>query len=531
MKHFLSVAVLLAFQCSVAPAEASTIRHSIESLDEITSSMPTAKRLEVPKKHVFSAPILSAEGERQNYISSNYWANAIQDMSNFTYDEGLVATIIYDNEDSSVYLDALVPSWQEGLLKGEAKDGVLIFQSDQLVSEWGVGNIYIGAATYDSKTDEYSLIESYSFSKSKETGDYILNDTESGQRVYIVVYLENGMLIRLLYQMTLSPFNETTAIPPSDAKIEKKVLTHFDDINKYPYKGVIKTVTKGNEIWLEGFSGATTGYVKGEILEDGSIRIPSGQLTVAYTGTHINYMYTASKSAEDGHFYPTDAIILTKNGDTYSSEPQDYIRYGYNEGSIDYQYKNFIVEPYDMTMRKPAAPYIRTVDVVREGDLAQGHEPGEIYMEFVIPSECVEGKLLDPNCMSWRLYLDDKLYTFSPSSYSYLEKDLTEIPYTYSDYNDIIFLGFHILYLKTKSVAKVGIESVYTMEDGRMIASDIAEKVVNINVGLSEVRDIVPVKTEWYDLQGRKVVAPSSGMFIKTDIYPDGEKINTLTIK
>lgn len=532
MKHFLSLSVLIAVLCAATSADAAVPgRRAIRQPGEIPALQSETKHLaaSLPRGRVISAPIMSADGERRNYVTSSYWASAAQDISRFSYDIGIMASVIAKEGDPTVYLQALIPAWQEGLLKGTESDNAITFESGQLVSQWGVGNIYIGGATYNPRSEEYIMIDSFTFGKSPEDGSLTLRDTESGQKVYIVTYLENGALMEVEYDVMLDPFDEVQPEPAADAKYSTVIVTHFDDISKFPYKNVARMAVKGSEVWLEGLSGAPEGFVKGELLADGSIRIPTGQLTAAAPGAYITHMYTASKSEEDSQIYFTGNLTLTKAGETYSSLRSDYIRYGYDESTIEYQRKHFIIEPYDMTLRKPAIPVINGVSELGDEDYVPGHFAGDMFMTFIVPSECVDGKLLDTRCMSWRLFVNGELYTFTPSLYPSLEAATTEIPYSFSDFADIIYLAEHTLYLKMKDVRKVGIQSIYAGENGT-IESDIAEYVVKD--GLSDnIKDSSPINTQWHDLYGRRVESPADGIFVRTDIYPDGTKTSTLIRK
>lgn len=532
MKHLLQLAALVAMTATTGTAATHTVRHrSLEKPAETSLTTVRHPHIEIKNPAKMPSSVKAPQGERHDYVVSSYWASGTQDITQFYFDIGIMASLYDGEDDTSVYLQGIMPAYQEKAIAGTRESDRMTFASGQLVSEWATGNMYIGGATYNSRSEQYTIIPTFSFDISETDGLIKLNDTDSGQKVYLLAYLENGMILEADYNMMLTPFRETVAVPPADAEITPYVCTHFDDVSKFPYKAVVNTAVKGDEIWLEGFSGATTGYVKGEIMKDGSIYIPTGQVTVAQPGTYINHMFTAKKNESDSQIYLTEAMILTPNGDSYSSERTDYIRYGYDESTIEYQYKQFTLDPYDMSPRKPATPVIDAVKVLGpEDDYIPGHFPGEVYMTFYIPTECEDGILLDPKSMSYRIFINGEPYTFTPDIYTGIPEAMTEIPYTFSDLKDITHMDTHTLYLRMDGIKKVGVESIY--DNGTEIrVSDREETEVKLPGSVTDISDDIPVSTEWLDMTGCAISRPENGIFIHKEIFADGTAKHTLIKK
>lgn len=530
MKHLLQLSLLLAGATVFPAAGSSANTPALSRAQRQTVYAERQLQLNLPKSGRNQSPVFDIDGQRSDYITSGYWASASQGIGNFYFDIGILASV-YDCEDNKVYIEKLIPAWQEGLLEGTREGNRITLKSGQLVSQWGIGDIYIGGAVYNSRAEKYNPTESFSFDISAETGELTLADSDTGQRVYLLAYLGDGTLLEANYGTLLDPFHEKVATPPADAETTSFIRTYFDDISKFPYKDVVHAAVSGSDIWLEGFSGTPDGFVKGTVLDNGDITIPTGQLTIASTGTYVNYMFTAEKRAEDSQIYLTDALTLTKSGDTYSSRINDYIRYGFSENTIEYQRKHFILEPYDEMARKPATPIIEGVKVLSADDVyIPGHAPGDIYVSLLIPAEDVDANLLDRTKMSYRIYVNDRLFTFTPEQYPSLESDMTELPLEFSDYKDIISMASHTIYLKTDNIAKVGVESIYDNGEDALV-SDRAEMTVGQNGITQAVSDQAAVRTEFRDMLGRRIANPADGFFIMTEYLTDGTTRSTLIRK
>lgn len=460
-----------------------------------------------------------------NYSVESWWASAAQDITYFSHDIGIMATSCDDG--TAVWFNGVIPAWQEGWIKAVPADGKLVFASGQLMSSWAVGDIYMGGAVYNPRKEEYTLVESFALNINPETGTLTLADTDSGERVYMLAYLDNGVIMEVEYGMTFTPFGETKPEPPAEAELGSWIRTYFDDISKFPYTDVVKVATLGNEIWLEGFSGATQGFVKGEILPDGSISIPSGQLTVAACGTYINRMYAGKKNTEDNQIYPSEALVLAKDGDGYASGLYDYLRFGFDQENIEYQYKHYMLTPYDLSPRTPQRPSIGVVQRLTEEYPVPGHFPGDIYMTVEIPDTDVDGDILDHDCLAYRIYIDGEPYTFSPEDYTSLTEPVVEMPYDFSDMRDITHMGMHTIYLKKDEIGTVGIESVYTAGGEKRVS-----EMDTIDAGLTSVEGVqcmkAVVREEWHDMLGRAVASPAGGVFVRTRVFEDGSRDNAL---
>ena len=148
------------------------------------------------------------------------------------------------------------------------------------------------------------------------------------------------------------------------------------------------------------------------------------------------------------------------------------------------------------------------------------------YIMMTVPATDVDGNDIFAALLSYQLLVDrngeQSVYVFSPDDYLFLEEEMTEIPYNYTDYYDIDVAGKQV-YLYGDDILEwtaIGVKSIYTV-DGVSNSSDIFWFPLNTtgidNIGANNV-----VETNYYDLQGRKVDANTNGLLIKQMRLQDG---------
>lgn len=108
--------------------------------------------------------------------------------------------------------------------------------------------------------------------------------------------------------------------------------------------------------------------------------------------------------------------------------------------------------------------------------------------------------------------------------------ELTNVPYNFTDYFNISVSGAeHQIYYYFEGFETLGVQGVYTI-DGVTNRTDL----VNYNVETGEETIInaasidsvnaerKAVSVTYYDLTGRELANPSSGLVIKRTVYSDG---------
>ena len=92
-----------------------------------------------------------------------------------------------------------------------------------------------------------------------------------------------------------------------------------------------------------------------------------------------------------------------------------------------------------------------------------GDESGFSRFYFTLPTEDTDGNALDPEYLSYSIYVDGELFTFDAEHYTYdLTEDITEVPYDlYS--NAVDFNNYYVYFYRTNAD---GYEPLFTYDIG-----------------------------------------------------------------
>ena len=107
-----------------------------------------------------------------------------------------------------------------------------------------------------------------------------------------------------------------------------------------------------------------------------------------------------------------------------------------------------------------------------------GNENGYSRFYFTLPTTDVDGNALDPEKLSYSIYVDGKLFTFDAAHYTYdIEEDMTDIPYSIYNSSYDFYVGAVYFYRTNEGdnplfTNRIGIQVHYTV-DGVKNSSDI----------------------------------------------------------
>lgn len=159
------------------------------------------------------------------------------------------------------------------------------------------------------------------------------------------------------------------------------------------------------------------------------------------------------------------------------------------------------------------------------------------YFGFNIPCVTANDDLLNYYEYYFRVFVDGELYTFEPDAsfnqYTGLQYPMTEVPfYAYNDYDlQMVNYTYRQVGLYDVNPTTLGVQAVY-YNDGIMTESDI----VTLNVktgettiepsGVESIFSDEIVSEEYFDLNGRKVVKPGKGIYLKRATLSDGNVVS-----
>ena len=178
---------------------------------------------------------------------------------------------------------------------------------------------------------------------------------------------------------------------------------------------------------------------------------------------------------------------------------------------------------------KPAVPAAPEFNDVSGYDSYYGRE-----VRFYLHSKDVDGNPIDADGLSYRVYVGaDSVYTFTPDKYTRLEAPMSLVAYSFSDQYDFPAAAndYHRFYFYEDELDALDLQSVYTA-GGVTNVSEITWWKEPVGTSVSGLdADVKPVRTDWFDMQGRRVDSPSKGVYVVRKTMPDGSVITSKHVK
>lgn len=300
---------------------------------------------------------------------------------------------------------------------------------------------------------------------------------------------------------------------------------------------IVNVITDGNKVylndpqimndnmWIEGtINGDKAEFTSGQYLGVDSAEI-----------SHYSYFkgqsYTATtEEDEDGdtitryNYVDLPSITLAFNAADSSFTATNGQGFTITKGSSGSHLNDVKFYLYKEVAAKPKTPYFTYVTPYDD-------EYGYGIFEFVLPTEDVNGKFIDPNKLYYCFYLDDdpNPVTFQTdednNQYTNLPQGdtITYIPFYFNNQWDLGLYGSntHQMYYYFADYDRVGVQSIYTGGNA-WTPSEIAW-YVNPSSGIDGITDgSKPKSTKFFDLSGRIVPANTKGLIIKRETFDDG---------
>lgn len=496
---------------------------------------PNVKHLMAPHRH--NAParvtesqtaddiIYSAEGEERSYYrkTTAYFvaAGSVQQAKM----EGSACNIVLGDENKVYVYNPITQYDTYSYIVGQRDGDTITFHTPQIVD-----------VQYNEDYTESTNIYATKFRKKKlsATSYTFVADSINTDLKYVIkgdsISLVGGDSIMLALANAegtwggygnagdvLRKFTDTTIEVPADAE----ELTYAMKCSDGTGKGV-SVVFKDNDIYIKGIASAhPDSWVKGNIVGS-TITIPSMQY-LGLNETYGYYFYLAGAKRKEV-YDPSDDVTyieyelvpnITMTLDEKSRTFKTDLSLLYNAGngilSYDAAYDSPEFSPFNDVATTPATPIISTY-------MEYNEDAGYGGLIFTLPTEDVNGNWINPEKMKYIIYGDDKAYEFTTDLYTGIEENMTEIPYSFTDDLDFTLQdGEHIVYLYEGGFSKMGVQSVYYGGGERTVSPIVYQTSDGIKVKTS-----VPVTTEFYDLQGRRLTNPTLGLTIMKAIYADG---------
>lgn len=461
-----------------------------------------------------------------------YSSNRICIMNDYIVDNTGLAAIVRYGEDSSLYFRDMFSLGTENWIEASIDEkGLISIPTHQFfVTDATYGDITLETSKFveleNGNTDSKILWDKdVYYLQRHDDGTITSLDTDKDwmEREYLVLTNAEGVVMALSGNIVMTPVNDEPVSPPAGCE---SVLYNFTykQANEV-YSQTCDVVFDNDDVYFQGlcyyFPDA---WLKGTFnKEHTELRLASGQF-VGHK-LYVNYFSAAHRTTVeiDGEFQtvwekdPELILEVGEDGKSFSFNNTQYFAITIAD-EVDYNiYSGKITERVNKAV-KPVAPII---------DGLYWIDVDALY--FTQPLIDVDGNYIDPSNMSWRMYYDDVLFTFTPDEYMNISKPTTEIPYGFSDNWDFGFdRGEQFVAIYNTSYQSIGIESVCTV-NGESIASD---RVYYSQSGVYAPNETkIAESTELFDLSGKKINGkPAAGMYIRVEHFSDGTKRIVKTI-
>lgn len=496
---------------------------------------PNVKHLMAPHRH--NAParvtesqtaddiIYSAEGEERSYYrkTTAYFvaAGSVQQARM----EGSACNVVLGDENKVYVYNPITQYDTYSYIVGQRDGDTITFHTPQIVD-----------VQYNEDYTESTNIYATKFRKKKlsATSYTFVADSINTDLKYVIkgdsISLVGGDSIMLALANAegtwggygnagdvLRKFTDTTVEVPVDAE----ELTYAMKCSDGTGKGV-SVVFKDNDIYIKGIASAhPDSWVKGNVAGS-TITIPSMQY-LGLNKTYGYYFYIAGAKRKEVYdpsddvtyieyeLVPNITMTLDEKSRTFKTDLSLLYNAGNGMLSYDAAYDSPEFSPFNDVATTPATPIISTY-------IEYNEDAGYGGLIFTLPTEDVNGNWINPEKMKYIIYGDDKAYEFTTDFYTGIEENMTEVPYSFTDDLDFVLQdGEHIVYLYEGGFSKMGVQSVYYGGGERTVSPIVYQTSDGIKVKTS-----VPVTTEFYDLQGRRLTNPTLGLTIMKAIYADG---------
>lgn len=458
----------------------------------------------------------------EGYFPALYWI--------IPYTEDCGAGYITFTDDNEVYFKDIILNAQAGTyVKGSLSDGVISMDMGQCIEfydDYGYG-LQLAAFTLDE--ENYPVVD-----ETIEKVTFTVADdgtiTLSPGTIIGLVYTDNGAWSGYAdFSQSYTVFTEKPLSKPEGMATEKWALL---TPNKYGH--VIEVGFEGDDIYIGGISeDMPEGWIKGSVSGDDVI-VEGHQYLGVYAGTH-NYLmigeYGLDEYGEETTVLTEEPILFKYDAEAKTITPGDERMLLVNSSLSEV----YFLERYEQATMYYLGEFKPAVPANPENPFTAGYDPysGLGEFEFTLPLVDTEGKLLDAGSYTYNIYVDNELFTLYPDEYTGIVDtydELTDIPYNYTDSWDITVDGsYHGLYYYMEGFETLGVQAIYTVNG---VTNKSA--LVNYNIETGETNEIDPAGisaitaskevtgVEYYDLTGRKLDNPTTGLVIKRTTYSDG---------
>ena len=505
------------------------------------------------------APLISEQpqGTLHNnlYRSGESFVNMMGGVAQLPFDGVRGCVVVADDNKTIYFKDPIGAYYSEGWIKGERTQGdtIVVKLPQQFVHE-----------EYEDGDQDGYLFKMKPTKMQEDLGDTIVTYTTfvpdadqtvkfvwSNDTIRMINTTQDSKLLGMCnengewygfgdYVSRYEVFNQQPVAPKDGSKAQTVAVTYLE--SGQSYGRVMKMVKEGNQVYVAGLNQAMpTLWAKGT--ENGNVITFEGHqymgldsLTQSYTFfepvAHKQVWFDYGDGTGDYYDDPymvskMDFAYDTESG-VFSSDSTFFVNQGYKRVNQMYTYDEPSFAPWTEKAVTPLA-----VDEMDMYYSPYTEENGCGYLSFA-PSEFdEEGNLLDTEKLFYTIYLDDEPMTFDPEEYPSLNEETTEMPYNFSNQQNIVnYAGMFNVNIYYTGFDSLGVQIIYkgggeVRKSPITYVSATGDTDAIHQVGLAGKK---VVATTYTDLYGRRVSHPTHGVFIQSQRMADGTQKSTKRI-
>lgn len=324
-----------------------------------------------------------------------------------------------------------------------------------------------------------------------------------------------------------TPIQGKYTTPPADLVTEKMAISadYFGRMIDFGFHG--------DEAYIRGISELFPDvWVKGK-REGNKIAFKSGQLLGIYLDVW-NYFWGGTYNPETKRLSMGDSIVFDYDETTKTLTCDKNAAFFSNGSTKTVAWTSFARDPiikiqdYDAPVTLIAPVFV------------------DYYPEYMGRHACVfdianitkENNLIDLDKLFYRYYYNGQLETFYPDEYPVFKEETTDIPWlTFDDltYGILYSKATHTVMYVANGVLEIGCQTVYKDGDKEILSPITTVNVLTgeITTGIDNVSatPAATATTEYFDLQGRRVAQPGSGLYIRRSTAADGTVVTDKIIR
>ena len=488
------------------------------------------------------------EGELRTYVRGGQNVSAVMGGVVDGTQDGMSMKIVFAPDGKTVWFDKIISATTAtfGWIKGEIEGDNIIIPSGQYAWYYDYGTYYTayavtrlvpnpdGTAT---NYDTYLSAEGDIVFSIEEDGSLVLQPDENGFAAigltrdttdpFLVEYGYNGKWLGYGDVNTVyTPFDEQMNEGPAEGtELKEYAMTYYQAIEGERMGHLTKVAIEGDKIYIQGASQyLPDAWLIGEI-NDGIVTFKQ-QLVGLLDGYYVYFMGAEVVEVDGLYYYsPIDELTFSYDPEAQTLSTRESLLLGTKAFMLAEGFMEVDFSPYEETALQPATP------VVGE-EFSYYEDYGYYTVSVFVPRNSVDGEFIDISKLTYSVYVNDELYTFTPDQYYYFMEPVTEVPYGYEDGYWFYNMGagrIDIIIYYDGEINSIGAKSFYY--GGGTVTESEMGLFVTTPTSVNELVDKAVSGVTYYDLTGKSSSVPFDGINIKVTTYTDGSKSTVKVIK